>query len=241
MLKYRQIFLGALIAAVLSVQARAAALLTELIDIPTADAVDHYGYNATFRFYTGGGVLSKTAFGVFPRLNIGFGLDMEELIGSDTVDVNRPTLNVKFRFFDGTRQLPALALGYDGQGYFFNEKTDEYIQREKGLYLVGSGEIIAPDLTLHGGANVYDFSNDRVYFFTGLSYLIEQVVGVMVEADIEADVEAQTPERDRDTRLNAGLRYYVTPSFAVDLAARDLGAAGRKAERIVRIGYFGSF
>jgi hypothetical protein len=212
---------------------RAAAPLTWLIDSPTAETVDHYGYNVGFRLYSGGGVLTKTSFGVFPRLNVGFGLDAEQFVGSQTVDMNPPTLNVKFRFFDGKRHMPALALGYDGQGYFFDEPTDEYLQREKGLYLAGSGEVLVPKLTLHGGLNIYDFSEDELYGFAAANYIYEDMIGLTFEAD--------NLRVARESRLNAGIRYYVTPSLGVDVAGRDLFAAGRKAERVVLINYNGSF
>jgi len=210
-----------------------APLMTDLIDIPTADAVDHYGYNVNFRFYSGGGLLSKTAFGVLPRLNVGFGLDAEQFIGSGNVRLNRPTLNTKFRFFDGKRELPALALGFDGQGNFYNRKTDKYIQREKGLYLAGSEEAFVPDLRVHGGLNIYDFSKDDVFAFAGANYLYADLVGLMFEAD-------NMMHRPRETRFNSGVRYYVTPTFSVDFGARDLWSA-RKPERIIRLSYFGSF
>ncbi|MGQ0644068.1 MAG: hypothetical protein ACT4O3_01060 [Elusimicrobiota bacterium] len=212
---------------------RAAAPSLEIIDTPTAEVADHYGYQASFRFYSGGGVLSKTTFGVFPRLNVGFGLDAERLVGADTVDVNRPTLNVRFRFFDADRYLPALALGYDGQGYFFDEKTDEYLQREKGLYAVGSGEIATPGLTMSGGAYIYDFSEDEVYAFSGLSYLVRDVFAFNAEVD--------NIRRARHNRINLGGRYHLSPGFSIEMAGRDLFAPGRKAERIVRLVYFGSF
>jgi hypothetical protein len=217
----------------LATSARAQTLMTDLIDVPTADVVDHYGAGISFRFYSDGGLLAKTAFGVFPRLNVGFGLDTEKFIGSRATDLNRPTLNVKWRIFDGQRSLPALALGYDGQGYFFNTSTDKYIQREKGLFLAASGEILVPDLTLHGGINIYDFTHDHLYGFTGLNYLIQDRLGLTVEWD--------NVRTGRLSRLNAGGRFYVTPSFSVDVAGRDLGAAGRPTERIVRLNYVGSF
>lgn len=208
--------------------------MTWLIDTPTAEVVDHYGYNLSFRLYTKGGVLTKTAFGVFPRLNIGFALDAENFIGSDTVDINPPTLNVRWRFFDGKRHLPALALGYDGQGYFYDESKDEYIHREKGLYLAASAEVLTPGMNLHGGGHIYDFSEDKVFAFGGVSYLHEDFVGVTFEAD-------NVGGRARHHRLNGSVRAFVTPSLSVDVGARDLWAAGRKAERIVLINYFGSF
>lgn len=229
----RRLALLALLSA-LSGSAQAAGLMTWLIDTPTAEVSDHYGYNLSFRLYSGGGVLTKTSFGVFPRLNIGFGLDAENFIGADTVDINPPTLNVRWRFFDGKRQLPALSLGYDGQGYFYDDATDEYIQREKGMYLVGSGEVLVPDLNLHGGGNIYDFSEDKVFAFAGLSYIHQDFLGLIFEVD-------NVGGKARDQRLNGSVRAFITPSLSVDLGARDMWAASRRSERIVLVNYFGSF
>jgi hypothetical protein len=212
---------------------RAGAPVVELIDVPTAEVLDRYGFNTSFRFYSDGGMLAKTYFGVFPRLNVGFGLDAEGFVGNEAVDLNKPTLNVRFRFYDGQRNLPALALGYDGQGLFYNDETDKYNQREKGLYLVGSGEVFVPDLSLHAGANIYDFSNDHVYGFAGLRYVYKDLLGVTGEWD--------NIRNGRDSRLNLGGTWWMTPSFALELAGRDLGAAGRRAERIVRLSYTGGF
>lgn len=207
--------------------------LIELIDTPTAEQVDHYGYFASFRMYTDGGVLTKAVFGVLPRVNIGFGLDIEKLIGQSSVDINRPSINLKLRFFDGEDYLPALALGYDGQGYFFNENTNKYIQREKGLYLAASNEYFMPNLELHGGGNIYDFKKDVLHGFAGLSYTYEDVVSFLFELD---NIRLKS-----ENRMNAGIRYFLTPTLAIDMVGRDLGAAGRKAERIIKVNYLGSF
>src|SRR5882672_11706253 len=77
------------------------ARLLDVIDVPTADVLDHYGYFVSFRFGQEGNLQTKTAFGVFPRLNLGFGLDGEHVIGTQDARMNKPTLNVKLRLFDG--------------------------------------------------------------------------------------------------------------------------------------------
>src|SRR5262249_3267134 len=118
--------------------------------------------------------------------------------------------------------------------YFFNRATDKYEQREKGLYLVGSGEVVTPGLFLHGGLNVYDFNRDPVYGFAGLDYRFQDAFALIFEAD-------NLFHRERNSRFNIGGRAFVTPSFSVDLAGRDLWAASRKPERIVRINYSASF
>jgi hypothetical protein len=225
------VFLGILCLGGMS--GRAGAPVMELIDVPTAEVLDRYGFDSTFRFYSDGGMLAKTHFGVFPRLNVGFGLDADGFVGNESMDLHKPTLNVRFRFFDGQRNLPALALGYDGQGFFFDKATDKYAQREKGLFLAGSGEIIVPDLSLHAGLNMYDFSDDHVYGFMGLRYLYHDVLAFNAEWDnIRVGPES---------RLNAGIGWWMTPSFAVEFAARDMVAPSRPSERIVRLVYTGGF
>lgn len=209
-----------------------------VIDIPTAEVVDHYGYNVNFRFGRDGALQTKTAFGVFPRLNLGFGLDSEGVIGTGDSRMNKPTLNVKFRLFDGKAALPALAIGFDGQGYVWNKGLGEYEQREKGLYLVASNEIGIPDLDLHIGVNHFDFDHgNSTRGFIGTTYTYQQIVGLMLEWDHATEW--------KERRINFGLKYYVTPVFTVDAIGRNIpkvvGSEGRITERIVRLNYTGSF
>jgi hypothetical protein len=213
--------------------------MLSVIDIPTAEVVDHYGYNVSFRFGQEGGIQNKTIFGVFPRLNIGFGLDTERLIGNDKDPrLNKPTINVKFRLFDGKGVIPALALGYDGQGYHYNKDLGKYNQREKGFYLVGTEEILVPNLMVHLGANVPDFDQSHpVRGFVGASYVYEQTAGLLFEYDQGTEW--------KERRINYGLRLYITPLFTIDLAGRyapvTYGEEEHETERIVILGYTGTF
>jgi len=210
----------------------------QVIDIPTAEVVDHYGYHLDFRFGREGALQSKMSFGVFPRLNIGFGLDGERVIGAKDARLNKPTINVKFRLFDGKKKLPALALGFDGQGYVFNRSTDEYEQREKGLYLVSTSEFIWPGLLFHLGGNIFAFDEgDSTRGFAGFSYVYEQTLGLLFEYDHATEYD--------ERRINYGATYFVTPLFTVDVFARNIpkfpGSSKRETERVVRLGYTGSF
>jgi hypothetical protein len=210
----------------------------QVIDIPTAEVVDHYGYHVSFRFGSEGALQSKTSFGIFPRLNLGFGLDGERVLGTQDARLNKPTINIKFRLFDGRKNLPALALGFDGQGYVFNRTTDEYEQREKGLYLVSSTEFLFPDLLIHIGGNIFDFDEgNSSRGFGGLSYNYEQTIGLMFEYDHATEYN--------ERRVNFGARYFVTPVFTVDAIGRNIpetpGSSKRETERIVKLNYTGSF
>jgi tetratricopeptide (TPR) repeat protein len=141
---------------------------------------------------------------------------------------------MKFRAYDGSRRFPALALGYDGQGYFFNKNTHKYDQREKGLYTAASGEVIVPEFVMSGGLNIFDFNNDHIYGFAGMAYTFQNRVGIMFEAD-------NLFHEPRQSRFNIGLRCRITDGFSMDLAKRDLWAAGRKPENTLRFTYSRSF
>lgn len=214
----------------------------EMIDIPTAGILDYYGFQVKTRFYSGGGVLGALNFGVLERLNLGAAMTVDRLIGSDSeIKMRRPEIQVKFRFFDGGYYIPAAAVGYDSQGYYYDSAAKKYQEKGKGLYLVGSKEIGVPGLVAHGGFNVPDFDNNYLFGFAGLNYTLEDKVAFMVEYD-------SLFHNDDPSRLNLGTRVYITPYFQLDMAVRELGrnekfanGLSRKAERIVQMRYTTSF
>ena len=214
----------------------------EMIDIPTAGILDYYGFMVKTRGYSGGGVVGALDFGVLERLNLGASMAVDKFIGSDTpIKMRKPEIQVKFRFSDGGYYMPALALGYDSQGYYYDPAAKKYLEKGKGLYLVGSKEIGVSNLVLHGGLNVSDFDANLYYGFIGANYTMEDKVAFIVEYD-------NAFHSDDPARLNGGVRMYVTPYFQLDFALREIGRNGqfdngwnRKAERIVQMRYTTSF
>ncbi|MBI3565531.1 MAG: hypothetical protein HY079_10080, partial [Elusimicrobia bacterium] len=93
-----------------------------LIDTPTTAVLDYGGYSSQTRFFSRGGVLAYVSFGVFQSLNLGGSLTVDGLVGDDrTVRLRAPDVQVKYRFYDGDRVVPSFALGFDGQGYDYNQ------------------------------------------------------------------------------------------------------------------------
>ncbi len=206
----------------------------EAVDIPTADILDPSTFATTFRFYNEGGIVSRLVLGPFRRVNLGISFDAQRVIGSRDPHMVHPAVYFKLRPFDGTDVLPALALGYENQGYLYQDSTRDFLQKERGLYGVISHEILLPDLELHGGVNISDFNNSKLFGFVGITYKIVPAFGLMAEYD---NIR-QGPEN----RANVGGRYWVTPFFNVDIAARNVGrGAVRGAERIVRLNYVAHF
>ncbi len=212
-----------------------------LIDIPTADILDYYSYNVLTRAFSEGGVRLGLTFGVLPNLNLGVNFVVEEFIGaSNSAEFLTPTIMAKYRFYEGAEHLPALSVGYDGQGYFYDHIRDEYIQEEKGLYLVGSKGIITPNLNLSLGANMPDVGDSKLYIFTGLDYTIDDKVTLMAEVD--------NIKTSKTYRFNLGIRVDLRNNFYIDFAVKDLvrntvlaNGTKLKPERIFQLGYQSSF
>jgi len=213
----------------------------ELIDMPTAAALDVGGFASRSRFFNQGGALQWLGFGVYPRVNLGASLHVDRLLGTDSpVQLTRPELQVKWRFFDGDRLIPAFALGFDGQGYFYNRPVKRYNHKQRGLYFVATQEVGLPGLQAHAGMNISDFDTDDVFGSMGLSLNLYDRVKLLWEWDNIQDFF--------DSRLNAGLRFPINPNFHADFAVRSIGQGGtfsngvpRAPERIIQFKYVGHF
>jgi hypothetical protein len=208
--------------------------MIETVDTPTADILDAGTYSTSFRLYSQGGLMSRLLVAPFRRLNMGLSFDVQRLIGSGSPHMITPAIAIKIRAFDGNDILPALALGYEGQGYLYQDSTKHFLDDRRGLYLVGSHEILLPDMELHAGVNVPDVEDAKAFGFIGSTYHITSAFALLVEYDNIRNAP--------QNRINIGGRFWITPSFNVDLAARNVGRDGVDgAERILRLNYVGNF
>lgn len=213
---------------------------TAVLDVPTTEVLDRYQASFLTRAYDHGTVMETIDFGVYSRLNIGVSWAVHELLGSSSsVRVLNPDFQVKWKVFDGSLYLPSVALGYDGRrygyGYDHNRKyakTKKYLDDRKGGYITLSREVIVPGLQVSAGGNFSDFDWDHVSAFVGTFYKMADYAAVLAEWDNIHNI--------RDSRANAGLRFYLHPSLSLDAAVRRIGR-GKESERILQIHYMTNF
>ena len=216
------------------------ALETAILDVPSAEVLDRYEASFLGRAYAHGTFMETIDFGVYPRINLGVSLAIHELIGSSShVRVLNPDFQAKWKVYDGNLYMPAIAIGYDGRryGYGYDKKrhytrTKKYLDDRKGGYITFSREIFVPGLIASAGANLSDFEINRVYGFAGLFYRVTDQIGLLGEWDGVHNI--------RDSRANAGIRFYLHPSLALDGAVRRIGR-GSESERVVQIRYVTNF
>lgn len=214
------------------------AALTEIIDVPTADVVEYSHYNLGFRLY-GGGVLTKMVFGVFKPINIGMSWDIDKMLGSgsEKIDTRPPAIFFKARVFAGGMMIPAIALGYDGQGYGAFDKPgitdqDKYQYREKGIFVTLTREYFVPGLTLSCGTSISDFGDESFRGFSGATYSVEDRIIFMGEYD---NIHSK-PEN----RINLGAALLIASNIDIEVAGRNL-FKGPSSERTAIIKYKGKF
>lgn len=216
---------------------------TQLVDVPTAQVLDRYQASFLTRAYAHGSMMETIEFGVFPRVNLGVSFAAHELIGSSSsIKVLSPDFQAKWKIFDGDLYLPAIAIGYDGRRYGYGyknrvytypvDKNKKYMDDRKGGYIALSREIIIPGLDASAGLNFADFDWEEMYFFTGMSYVFKDMIGLVAEWDNIRNI--------RDSRLNMAARFYLHPSLSFDAGVRRIGR-GDESERIIQFRYVGNF
>ncbi len=206
---------------------------TLLIDVPTANVLDKYQASFLTRSYADGSIMESLDFGVIPQINLGFSLAVYELVGnSDDIKVLNPDFQVKWKLFDGSLYLPAIAIGYDGRRYGYDRPSKEYMDDRKGGYITMTREIFTPGLNASAGVNLSDFDRHDVYFFLGASWRLAEWFSLAAEWDNINNM--------RDSRFNIGANAYITPSLVLSGAARRIGR-GDENERILQLRYVTNF
>ena len=209
---------------------------TYLIDTPTSGILNYGSYSAGFRFFSDGNILSKIDFGVFKLLNIGVSWELDRFVGKEWMKVAIPALRVKFRVYDGDMTLPEIAIGYDGQGYFFNSDREcNYLQAGRGLYIVAGREFLIEGLTLNAGINMSNFSKPRIYgFLNSIISIYKDMVYFMMECDNIGYFP--------DLKLNFGFKFALTEYISAGCVLRNYYDNHRIcSERVFKVSYSGKF
>jgi len=206
---------------------------TYIVDTPSVGMLDYGAYDLNFRLFSNGGILTRLDFGVFRIVNLGFGWEVSNVIGTQDMSAAPPEVYLKIKPFSSGLILPDFAFGYDGQGYFYDKNQSAFGQKEKGIFIVFGRELFFSGLNMNCGANMNDFKSNQVFGFINMDLNLEDKLSLLAEYDNINYLP--------NSRLNAGIRFFITNDLSIDLAGRDIGASGRTAERIIRIAYRGKF
>lgn len=117
-------------------RAQVAPAIYGLIDSPTALSVDRGAYGLETRLQPGGGILGGFRVGLTDHLSLGFSYGGFGIVGSGLPDWNpKVEFRAAYQLLEENIAAPALALGYDSQGYgYYLKDLERYETKSKGFY-----------------------------------------------------------------------------------------------------------
>ena len=146
----------------------------DLVSIPTSGTLPKGSFTLETLLTNGGGVLPKLSIGITNNFFIGLSFGIQDFISEREPTFNKPTpeIQIRYRLYDETQQLPAIVVGLDTQGrgrflselyvgdlYFYN--FDRYEQKAIGVYVTASKNWnLGGNLGIHIGLNKNSWESD---------------------------------------------------------------------------------
>jgi hypothetical protein len=197
----------------------------KLTDSPTAEVMERGVYDLNLVAYPEGGLLLGIRLGLMPRFTLGVNYGGLRLIGSGNPDWNpRVEFNARYQLAAESYSLPALAIGFDSQGFgSYDNERERYQVKSKGFYAVATRNYsFMGRVAFHGGLNysLEDGDHDTdLNFFFGL----EKSLGPDVTLGTEYD-SALNDGGDWDTggRLNASLVWTYAERLRLQVDVRNI-------------------
>jgi hypothetical protein len=164
----------------------------QLIDCPTAATLPRASFDFKMRTTSNGGLIAQTSIGLHRKFMLGVSYGGEQILGEGKATwQDNIAFQVKYQLISETTVLPAIAIGYDGQGYghyFIDLKR--FMYKSKGFYAVASKgyQTYQWSSGLHAGLNYslesdVDKDDDMTVFF-GADLSLQNDVSLVAEYDL---------------------------------------------------------
>jgi len=219
-----------------------------LVDAHTAGLLPRATYDFECRVYPSGftdingcGLQLAFSVGITARLNIGISYGGDGIVGRGKARANPyPGGLIKYRLFEESVLLPALAIGYEHQGYGGIEERDGldgFVYKSQGLFAAVSKNFLLfrhLNLGIHCAANYSLEEIDEVTWpngYLGLDLGFNEELALAVEYDLALNVRDPASDWDPIRKyyanplcglLNVGLRWAFSPSFYIEALAKDV-------------------
>lgn len=225
--------------------------LPKLVDCPTAGGPATGWYDFELRAFPEGGLLVGFQVGLLPRFALGVSYGGTKVISAARPSWNpQPGVLAAFRLINEGLVFPALAVGFNSQGYGrWNDSLSRYQFKAKGLYGVFGKNFALGSLgefSLHAGANRNPVEEPRkTDLFGALDYRPAPSFAVIVEYSAALDDRSHPRAIGLERGyLNTAVRWNIGRRLALDLILRDILVnqkhsirGGADAGREIRVTY----
>jgi len=203
----------------------------KLIDAPTAGLLPRGSFDVDLRIYPKGGMTVVLDISITHSVMIAISYGGEYVIEERKPDWY-PDMEfaVKLRLLHETYLLPALAIGYDGQGNGpYDDSLKRYAYKSKGFYGVASKSYLMAEeipVGLHGGINysLEDKDEDRdISIFVGCDMRFSQNLGVVAEYDLATNDDKSGNIYGKGYGyLNAGIQWFFSDNLLMEFDIKNI-------------------
>lgn len=203
----------------------------KLIDSPTAGLLPRGSFDVDLKIYPKGGMTAVMDIGITHRLMIAISYGGEYVIEERKPDWY-PDMEfaVKLRLLHETYLLPALAIGFDGQGNGpYDDSLKRYTYKSKGFYGVMSKNYLMVEeipVGVHGGINYSLEDKDKdtdISIFVGCDIRLHESLGLAAEYDLATnDDKSGNPYGKGYGYLNVGIQWFFSDNLLMEFDFKNI-------------------
>lgn len=195
--------------------------MRSLINLPTAGIL-RSGYTAIeIDILPKGSLLTKIEVAPLKFISIGFSYGVTNFIGSEKIELHKYLgLHAKLKFFNETRMIPSIALGFNSQGKgLYLDSLNRYEIKSPGIYLAFTKNFkFLGYLSFHGQIN-YSLenkdSNKNINLGFGIEKTLGSVISLLAEYDFALNDDLNNLNGHDKGYLNLGLNWAVSENLTI--------------------------
>lgn len=199
-----------------------------IIDTPTAGLLKRGAFSFESNFFQDGGVMFGLYAGALDRLTFGVSYGGVGIIGKGKVNMQKlPGVIVKYRLFDETEAMPAIAFGFDSQGKeTYIDSLERFTIKSRGIFIAASKNYsFLGFLSFHGGVNWSMEKKDGdkdMDVFVGVEKSIGQELSLLAEYDFAFNDNHGNAYGRGNGYLNAGLRWSLASGLTLGFDLKNI-------------------
>ncbi len=203
----------------------------QLVDCPTAATLPRASFDFQVRTSSNGSLVGQTTIGLHRRFMVGMSYGGEKVLGDEKADwYNEMQFMVKYQLITETLYMPAIGIGYEGQGYgrYFND-FERYMFKSKGFYAVMSKGYRTYKWSsgLHAGVYYSLEDNvdqdDDVSVFLGTDLQLQNDLLLVAEYDLALSDNRDTERSGKGWGyFNVGIRWIFSERLEIGFDMENL-------------------
>jgi len=199
-----------------------------VIDTPTAGLLKRGAFSLESNFFQDGGLMFGLYAGALDRLTFGISYGGVGIIGKSKATMQKlPGILLKYRLFDESDAMPAIAFGFDSQGKeTYIDSLERFTIKSRGIFIAASKNYsFLGFLSFHGGVNWSMEKKDGdkdMDTFVGIEKSIGQEISFITEYDFAFNDNHGKAYGRGKGYLNAGIRWALANGLTLGFDLKNI-------------------